>query len=327
MGVQGLAESLDNSLLHLILHPTERCNFRCTYCYERFDIGRMPPWVVDGVRRLIASRDDLSTLQIGWFGGEPLVAMPVIRQIARSAQAICADRGIAYGSDMTTNGYRLDLATLRECLDLGIDHFQISLDGDAADHDRTRVMASGQGTFETIWRNVAAALATPWSFRMVLRIHYHAGNLGSVHALIDRLCEAYEGEGRLSLFFKNVSPLGGPNDGAFPFLDRAHHAEARAGFLERLDGRLGTEGGAEGYICYACKPNSLIVRADGSLSKCTVALYDDHNKVGRLRPDGTLDLDGARMAPWLEALVRGDDEDRACPVSRVARGAQAQVAV
>lgn len=28
--------SLRNDVLHLILLPTEQCNFRCTYCYEDF---------------------------------------------------------------------------------------------------------------------------------------------------------------------------------------------------------------------------------------------------------------------------------------------------
>ena len=40
-----LQSSLTPSLLHLILLPTEACNFRCTYCYEDFRLGRMEPVV------------------------------------------------------------------------------------------------------------------------------------------------------------------------------------------------------------------------------------------------------------------------------------------
>jgi uncharacterized protein len=35
--------------LHLILMPTEACNFRCVYCYETFALKEMKPDVVAGV--------------------------------------------------------------------------------------------------------------------------------------------------------------------------------------------------------------------------------------------------------------------------------------
>jgi molybdenum cofactor biosynthesis enzyme MoaA len=36
-----IASTLSNRIQQLILLPTERCNFRCTYCYEDFVLGRM----------------------------------------------------------------------------------------------------------------------------------------------------------------------------------------------------------------------------------------------------------------------------------------------
>ncbi len=36
-----IARFLTNHHLGLILMPTEQCNFRCTYCYEDFAIGKM----------------------------------------------------------------------------------------------------------------------------------------------------------------------------------------------------------------------------------------------------------------------------------------------
>lgn len=51
-----IAAALDNDFLHLILLPTEQCNLRCTYCYERFEVGRMTRQVVDAVKGLITCR-------------------------------------------------------------------------------------------------------------------------------------------------------------------------------------------------------------------------------------------------------------------------------
>ena len=45
-----------DDVLHLILFSTEQCNFRCTYCYEKFLHGRMKPEVIEGVKRLVTRR-------------------------------------------------------------------------------------------------------------------------------------------------------------------------------------------------------------------------------------------------------------------------------
>jgi uncharacterized protein len=67
-----LRESLSSDLLHLILLPTEACNFRCVYCYETFRLKRMERGVVDGVKRLIERRAATHRpLTHKYVGGEP----------------------------------------------------------------------------------------------------------------------------------------------------------------------------------------------------------------------------------------------------------------
>ncbi|MFF7227919.1 hypothetical protein [Streptomyces sioyaensis] len=53
-----LVAALTDRTLHLIILPTEQCNFRCTYCYEDFSVGRMGPETVQGVKRLLDRRLD-----------------------------------------------------------------------------------------------------------------------------------------------------------------------------------------------------------------------------------------------------------------------------
>ena len=102
-----VAPWLSAKRLELIILPTEKCNFRCSYCYETFAIGRMQLAVQEAVCRLIASRDDLDQLEISWFGGEPLLGLPVIRKIGAFAHAFADKYGIALLGSMTTNGYLL----------------------------------------------------------------------------------------------------------------------------------------------------------------------------------------------------------------------------
>ena len=59
--------------MQLILLASEDCNFRCVYCYEKFEKGTMLPEVRQGVRALVEQRAPrLALLSVNWFGGEPL---------------------------------------------------------------------------------------------------------------------------------------------------------------------------------------------------------------------------------------------------------------
>ena len=122
--------SLDSTRLNLIILPTEKCNFRCFYCYEDFEIGKMVRPIIDSLKKLIESRfEDLEELEISWFGGEPLVAKEIIYEISD----FVIDNGpsrLNFFSNITTNGFLLDFNTFEELVKRKVKLFQISIDGD-----------------------------------------------------------------------------------------------------------------------------------------------------------------------------------------------------
>lgn len=78
-----IQSSISNDALHLIILPTEACNFRCVYCYETFKYNRIKAGVIEGIKNLISIRiPDLKYLHISWFGGEPLLTLDVIENIS-----------------------------------------------------------------------------------------------------------------------------------------------------------------------------------------------------------------------------------------------------
>ena len=86
-----IAEALSPRILSLILLPTEKCNFRCTYCYEDFAIGRMQPSVVRGIKALITHRvPHLDRLNISWFGGGNHSWRGMLSWISVNTQTQCA---------------------------------------------------------------------------------------------------------------------------------------------------------------------------------------------------------------------------------------------
>src|SRR5688572_18926217 len=126
-----LAEAISDRSLNLIVMPTEHCNFRCTYCYESFQIGKMKRPVVEGVKNLLTERiEGLDFLTMSWFGGEPLLAIDVMEAISTHILELTRSAStVRYRGDITTNGYFLSKDVFAKLLLWNIRTYQISFDG------------------------------------------------------------------------------------------------------------------------------------------------------------------------------------------------------
>lgn len=312
--------ALNNRFFHLILLPTEKCNFHCTYCYEEFKIGKMNRSTINGVKALLDSKLKLIRhLHVEWFGGEPLLALPIVQEISEHIIGLTSvHQDVVYHGSMTTNGYLLRPETFERLVALGITSYQISLDGDEEGHNSTRLMLNGGNSFQVIWQNLKGMHRSKANMEVVLRVHLFKDNIGSVEALLEELASEFGKDPRFKVFFRRVEKLGGPNDASFPTL--THHEEERVikRLIDAVSSRLNVfnlepKADLKNHICYAARANSLAIRADGRIAKCTVALYDERNSVGRIREDGTLQLDRARFMPWLRGLESLNPEELACP--------------
>lgn len=319
-----IAEALSPRILSLILLPTEKCNFRCTYCYEDFAIGRMQPSVVSGIKALISHRvPHLDRLNISWFGGEPLLARDVVLEIGQHANAVCAQHGVAFSAGFTTNGYLLEPALLQRLTELQHREFQITLDGDAEWHDRTRVTANKGATFEKIWSNLIAYRSLAANFAISLRLHLHQDNIESVRRLYASLHRELLDDPRFSVYFHKVSNLSADGTIEEKVLPRDRYLEAIAYITACTehppkDQRPISEEHLDGYICYAAKPNSLMIRANGKIGKCTVALNDERNDLGRLHADGTIDIENDKLRRWMSGFSDLSEQTLGCPLSTLA---------
>jgi uncharacterized protein len=318
---QALYSAVDSRSLELILFPTEQCNFRCVYCYEDFQLGRMSQAVVSGIKELIRHR--ISTLQvliISWFGGEPLLGLGVIEEVSEHILSLIRQHPhVCYTAGMTTNAYLLSLATASRLVSLGINSFQISLDGDKALHDTTRRRADGGESFERIWDNLLAIRDSNLVLDVLLRVHLTTANLSSVEELLRKISGAFGGDQRFHVYLKPIGRGGGPNDELLPVLPSGQAKDVMAQLGRLLDGvcLVNEEMNAEHPICYASKANSFAIRSDGSVAKCTVALSDPRNRVGHLSEDGKIIFDRDKLNLWMRGLETGDPMDLACPYQKM----------
>ena len=315
-----LAKSFSNGILNLILMPTEKCNFRCEYCYERFDKGKMLPDVVSGVKNLIRIRaPSLSSLHISWFGGEPSLCPDIICDISKHALEMQESYGLEYQANMTTNGYLLTQSWLENYVRLGIRGFQVTLDGFGDDHDVTRKMANGSGTFGVIWRNLLSFTESDLKFCIILRVHFLQNDWREKIELLKEIRGNFEHDERFRVHVIGVSKFGGPNDEALTVASGADKQEIRLELLSYVPQHMREipDFKYTDYVCYASKGNSFVIRSDGRISKCTVGLYDDKNVVGSIDRDGNLVIDNDKIRPWFIGFTEMDRDALACPANRV----------
>ncbi len=309
--------------LFLIVMPTERCQLRCAYCYEDFAHGKMTPRVRAALLAWMARRaPELGLLAIEWFGGEPLLACDVVEKVQAFARGLGReDPALTVRGSMTTNAVRLDPERLDRLVGLGVRSYQITLDGPREIHDRVRVTAGGAPTFARIWDNLCRARELAVDFEIHLRLHVSRDNVELLPAFIDECHRTFGADPRFRLGLRALRRLGGPRDASLPVLgrDQLDRQLARLSDYAENAGFPADRGPFEGPDpspgCYAAAGYSWVVRSNGDLAKCTVALAHPNNRVGRLRDGGRLELDQTRLAGWTRGVFSGDRQALECPAA------------
>lgn len=135
--------------------PTTKCNFACTYCFEHGIVGNtMSLQVCDDVADFIYRKGkNASKIDLIWYGGEPLCAIP---QIKRISEKLLENHTFAskISAKMITNGYALSDKIVEELVSYHVDLMQITVDGPRHAHDAKRILRNGLGTFDQITKNL-----------------------------------------------------------------------------------------------------------------------------------------------------------------------------
>lgn len=293
--------SFNTVYLHLILFITEKCNFRCTYCYEDFKLGKIDDDVVEGVKNLIISRaKDLSYLKISFFGGEPLLNKRSVFDIAKWAQDICHENNIKFMSDVTTNGYLLNTDTFNVLCDNGVLNYQITLDGNKKTHDKLRPTAGGKPTYDVIMENLQNMKISQRDFQCMIRINVADYNIQSAYDFFNENQNLFSNDKR---FLFHLHPI-------FGMVDLSLTKNSLKSLTEHVKslGLFYGEGKTEENVCYASRADSYVIRSNGVIQKCTVAVNSDINTIGKIHKDGTMELDQEKLKKWIFA------ENKKCPV-------------
>lgn len=146
---------------------THACNLACSYCYTG-DKKRVRMTEAVAARALEAAFARAGrTLQLTFFGGEPLLEPELLCGIAGEARRRAAERDVALTLQVTTNGTRLDDALLARLIELDV-YVALSLDGTRAAHEIGRPSAGGGSSYAAVRAALARLLAAGRPFDVIM---------------------------------------------------------------------------------------------------------------------------------------------------------------
>ena len=144
----------NKSKLNLVIVPTLSCNFNCPYCFEKDKrASKMTNQTVDNLISFIKGFGDAKSLTLTWYGGEPLLAIPVIEKILNRITTEVSAKILKHS--IITNGYLFDNKAIELFKKYPLDSIQITLDGIKDRHNSLRALKSNNApTYDNILNNI-----------------------------------------------------------------------------------------------------------------------------------------------------------------------------
>ncbi|NLM45470.1 MAG: thioether cross-link-forming SCIFF peptide maturase [Firmicutes bacterium] len=172
----------DGAVKALCLHLAHDCNLRCKYCFAGTGNyggarGLMPLDVAKAaVDFLLQAAAGRKHLEIDFFGGEPLLNFPVLKETVAYGRQKAEARGKKLKFTVTTNAYNVP-EEVKDYLNREEISIVLSLDGRREVHDRMRVTPAGRGSWESVLQNCRQIVAGRGGDNYYLRGTYTRHNL------------------------------------------------------------------------------------------------------------------------------------------------------
>jgi uncharacterized protein len=278
----------------LTILPTFSCNLDCTYCAVATKSGKMSSAVeerlVDFASQYVAE-NHVSSFQVDWFGGEPLLVPGALERLSRAFLDICGRYGIPYRAQMVTNGTLITSDLVQRLATWRVGQVQVTLDGGRAVHDaRRRWKASRRSSFDEIVRGLDLLVGRS---TVRLRVNLDRRNIAEADWLLD----FFDKRGWLtsdSEFYPYLAVVTEFTEGCSWSAEDACDPDAlldlQLRWMEALHDRgvpvlmQGLYGFPEPrpYCCGAVGSNGFIVTPKGLLHRCGFDVDEDDRSIARL---------------------------------------------
>ncbi len=260
------------------IFTTTNCNARCFYCYENgvkhFDMSKE---TADLIINFITERISLyNSLQIQWFGGEPLVNYKIIDYITEKLKPLIEKYNIKYSSTMISNGYLFNDELIKKAKnEWKLKKIQITLDGLKDTYQKIKQI-NDENAFEKVLENISKLAKN--GIKVSIRLNYSSKNFDEILNLIDFLSDFYKNQANISIYAKRI----------FEEMDKKSTISMDKKIFKKLVDKKYFRNNLSSIkpsslTCMANNVNHFVINADGKFLKCARALNLPCGEVGDIK--------------------------------------------
>lgn len=285
--------------------PTLACNFGCDYCFQGADkpTTKMSREVQDALVHFVRLHESrMQRIHVAWYGGEPLLALDVIKRLSDRIIERCKQKRIGYDAMIVTNGFKLNAETARTLTERAVHTAQVTLDGPSDYHDTRRATLKGRGTFERIIDNLEDTV-TGSRLRISVRINIDSRNAPSIEDLLEKLARrGFSRKRGLDVYFAPVEAI---TEGCHSVSEACMTKKEYAALETRLYHRAYALGLSSlpyprqfRSLCTAVRPGGYVITPTGDVHKCWDTVSMPQFRVGTIFEPSELARDRS-LKEWL----------------------------
>lgn len=286
----------------IMILPTYQCNLRCWYCVQDHINTKLDNETIKKIKELILSRvidnPDIKTLNITWFGGEPLLEYDTVHEITRYAYNLAKQKSLNFICSITTNGTLLTRERIKELFEIGVSYYQITIDGAKNDHDSVKHLGN-KSAFETTLDNIAYIAKRS---QCILRFNYTKDTLKPeliISQINDRIPK--EVRNNITLNLKAVWQTIGINEADYTQVLKMMDLAEDIGIIPSLKPT---------GLCYVDQLHYDCVYPSGVVGKCENGIKD--MKHGILKNNGYIDFSNADTFHYKSVYETTQSECKEC---------------
>ena len=325
LSVKRKALQYSSNDLRLTIAPTLSCNFKCIYCYEESEKGKMSRETQDAIVAYVRRQaSELKRFSVTWYGGEPLLAKEVVYQLSEEFLSVCEEYNIQYDASMVTNGSLLDKETIDNLIKYKVSDIQITIDGLPETHNKRRVSKNGKDSFDVIVDNINRLLLSE-EILVAIRVNLDKSNESDLEPLLDMLSKCLVNK-RVYISFGQVKPYtqacGSIENVCYSNIE---YAREQIKFYKLLEKYEFTESNSSFYpqqclvYCGAEKLKNFVVDHHGNFYKCWNVIGQKDKILGNVK-DVDFDETNSLCGYWLERNPIKNEKCLECKLLPVCMG-------
>ncbi|OON96853.1 MAG: hypothetical protein ATN36_04755 [Epulopiscium sp. Nele67-Bin005] len=308
--------------LNLVIAPTLECNFNCGYCYESPEKGIITKEGQDNILKFCKdtlSSNKITTINVCWYGGEPLLYPDIIDNLSLNFLQMCKDYNIKYTAIAVSNGSLIDNRLADKLINNHIDKIQITLDGVEQVHNKRRPYMNNGNSFEKVINGIENLLSR--DIQVLIRMNVDKGNQFEIEPLLKYLSTRFINKSNLKF---SLGCIFANDDNTYitnELLTSEEFSQIKYNTIFLLE-KYGFTTSVKNILrskkinyCGATKRLSYVISPTGDIYKCWNDIGKKELLIGNLDKAGKLENKlNDRCEKWLSHSIYINEKCKGCNV-------------